>query len=583
MVAAATLGLAVIAWLLYGHPAEAMDDSVPFNAGDPALILWTLRWSGHALFTRHLFDAPIFWPSGNTLAFADPLVAPAPVQRAIDFVLPGGPLVAFNVLIISTLVGNVWATFLLARRVLVDSRAAAFAALAFSFSAMTLGWVGHPQLLPVGLFAVAFHLLLRLLDEARLRFGVWFAVVVSATFSTSLYHGAILAFCAGAMAVVWLAARRFRLPRATWRTLIVSAAITGALLAPIVWPYVKAKRDLNLSRPLVPAFGLNPRDLLTPLPNSTWYSWLDAHASNPSSEHTYFPGLLPTLLGCVGVVALALLALRQYRMRPLNASTITSNVDALGAGAGVLHADDPRGGPRVNELGLLAVAGAVSFVLSLGSEVHGVSMPFAFVHDHVPGFDGIRVASRLVAPAMLVGALFAGLGLRSLLDRLTSARLGYVLSAVACVIVLLEFQAPTPRGKIDESDATLAVYRELKHEPAGAVIELPMGDPRLGGGDWAYTETPRMLYATIDWKPRLNGYSGYWPATYLDDIDVSRTFPGPASLDRLRERHVRYVVLHTAGTGAMLPATAAAIVAALPSTVTAAPFGSSWLIDLERH
>ncbi len=564
-IAAVTVGLGVIAWLLYGHPGAAMDDSVPFNAGDPALILWTLRWSGHSLFTRHLFDAPIFWPSGNTLAFADPLVAPAPVQSAIDFVLPGGPLVAFNVLIISMLIGNVWATFLLARRVLADQRAAAFAALAFSFSAMTLGWVGHPQLLPVGLFAAAFHLLLRLLDEARLRFGVWFAVVVAATFSTSLYHGAILALCAGAMAVVWLASRRFRVPRSTWLTLIASAAITGVLLAPVVWPYVKAKRDLNLSRPLVPEFGLNPRDLLTPLPNSTWYSWLDAHASNPSSEHTYFPGFLPTVLGCVGVVAVALLGLRRYRTRHVDPLTVITG-----------------GGARINELGLLAVAGVVSFVLSIGSEVHGVSMPFAFVHDHVPGFDGIRVASRLVAPAMLVGAIFAGFGLRSLLDRLTSARLGYVLSAVACVIVLLEFQAPTPRGKIDESDATLAVYRQLKHEPAGAVIELPMGDPRLGGGDWAYTETPRMLYATIDWKPRLNGYSGYWPATYLDDIDVSRTFPTPASLDRLRERRVRYVVLHTAGTGAMLPAIAAAIVAALPSSATAALFGSSWLIDLEH-
>ena len=107
-----------------------------------------------------------------------------------------------------------------------------------------------------------------------------------------------------------------------------------------------------------------------------------------------------------------------------------------------------------------------------------------------------------------------------------------------------------------------------------------MGDPRLGGADWAYTESPRMLHATIDWKPRLNGYSGYWPATYLDDIVVSRTFPSRASLERLRERRVRFVVLHTAGTGAMTPVAAATIVAALPTTARAGPFGDSWLIDL---
>jgi hypothetical protein len=209
-------------------------------------------------------------------------------------------------------------------------------------------------------------------------------------------------------------------------------------------------------------------------------------------------------------------------------------------------------------------------------------MPFRFFHRFVPGFDGIRVASRLVAPALLALALLAGAGLCALTSRLRADR-RWVVSAVVSTLIVLELMAPIPRSRVDESDATTAVYHELASRPDGAVVELPMADLRKSGADWAFVESPRMLLATIDWKPRVNGYSGYFPPTYPGDLDTFASFPSPQSLARAKEIGVRYAVLHVAATssaGSYDPVQAQSIIGSLPLGASAEQFGSAWLVDL---
>ncbi len=89
-----------------------------------------------------------------------------------------------------------------------------------------------------------------------------------------------------------------------------------------------------------------------------------------------------------------------------------------------------------------------------------------------------------------------------------------------------------------------------------------------------------MLFSTIDWHPRVNGYSGYVPPGYAEDIDVLNTFPSPVSVERMRQLGVRYAVLHL-GSGQYTPQQVADIVAALPPGSTARPYGDAWLVDIE--
>ena len=148
------------------------------------------------------------------------------------------------------------------------------------------------------------------------------------------------------------------------------------------------------------------------------------------------------------------------------------------------------------------------------------------------------------------------------------------------MLILVELAAPVITAPISTSDATLDVYRALDDRGSEAVVELPMVPPISQPFEWATVEAPRMLFGTIDWHPRVNGYSGYLPPGYAEDVQLLDTFPSPESLARLQALDVRYVVLHL-GVNQLTPQQLADIVAKLPPGATARPYGDAWLVDLK--
>jgi hypothetical protein len=112
------------------------------------------------------------------------------------------------------------------------------------------------------------------------------------------------------------------------------------------------------------------------------------------------------------------------------------------------------------------------------------------------------------------------------------------------------------------------------------VLQLPISGPG-DGPVWAFTEAPRMVLSTIDWKPRVTGYSGFFPPQYPAQVASFAAFPSADSLDLLDGLGVKYVVLRTtayrsgnaaidasvsrAGTDAMTVDAAETLVAAIPS------------------
>ena len=61
---------------------------------------------------------------------------------------------------------------------------------------------------------------------------------------------------------------------------------------------------------------------------------------------------------------------------------------------------------------------------------------------------------------------------------------------------------------------------------------LPGNDP-----EYAYL-------STFHWFPMVNGYSGYYPPSYLDRLDRLKNFPSESAMRQLRRDNVQYVILH---------------------------------------
>jgi hypothetical protein len=232
------------------------------------------------------------------------------------------------------------------------------------------------------------------------------------------------------------------------------------------------------------------------------------------------------------------------------------------------------------ELGLLVLAGLGAFILALGPTIFGLPAPYRFFHEHVPGFTGIRAPARFGVVTLLSIAVLAAYGYARLTERLRSRPLRVLAPVVVGAVVLGELASPVAWVSLPSDAVTLAPYRALAHRPPGPVVELPV-EP--GAPQNAFVAAPRMVYSSIDWHPRLNGYSGFFPSTYVSDAQVLTGFPDLASLKLLRERQIRYVILHVgyeSGFPVISPTQAAAMIAALPAGATATKVGNAWLIDL---
>src|SRR5262249_5160174 len=106
---------------------------------DALLNEWIVGWIAHQL-PRHptqLFDGNIFYPDRATLAYSEPLVAPALMGAPLTW-LGARPVLVYNVLVLAGLALSGWAGYLLAWRWTGDAIAAIVGGTIVAFNAHTL-------------------------------------------------------------------------------------------------------------------------------------------------------------------------------------------------------------------------------------------------------------------------------------------------------------------------------------------------------------------------------------------------------------------------------------------------------------
>lgn len=559
----AVVALVAVVLVMLRPSAHAMTSTLPQNLGDPALNTWILAWQSHAL-TSHpsqWFGGNVFFPHGDALGYSE-LMLPAVPLYAVTFLTTDNPVLAHNVVLVALFLLCALATYALARYLRCSRVAAFVAACGFTFNAYSFAHLGHLQLLTAGFFPLALLACFRMFDRRRVRDGIAVGVVTAALVTACLYYGMIWLVLVAV--VVGYDALRTRRDGRSWSSLVPSgtaAAVAGVLLAPIGVLYLHFQSSNGFVRPLAPEGGLDPSDLLAPAPGSYAYRTAAASAvGRPGSvEHTFFPGFTVLVLGAIGIVTL--LALR----RPAE------------PGERTLRRDEPTL-ERRRAWNLLVAAGFVALVLGIGPTFAGVPAPFRFFFRAVPGFDSIRIAARLAAPAFLVLALGAGRGLDWITGRV---RYSGLIRLGAAALVLVELAAPIPRVQAARDPHETALYDDLRSLPDGALAELPAAGPGAGVAG-VFVESERMLNEIGDWREHFNGTSGGWPQDYLAEAATLDTFPSAESIALIDKWDIRYLVLHVSADGTTpltySPAQAAQIVSGLPAGYSAHRVGDDVVV-----
>jgi len=493
----------VLTWPL---PIRAADHQLGGGV-DPWLYIWNIGWNVHALTNApwNIFDANIFYPNRNTLAYTEHLIGTAPIAGPVIW-LTGNAVLATNVVAMVSVLLCAAGGYFLARRLGLSRPSAFVCGLIFAFTPPRFGRIYQMHLTTIYWVPFGLGFLYSYLKEGRARDVRWAAAMFSLQALTS-GHGTALLLLGGAIMVAAQALGRAlpggrALPVRPAR-LLRDIGVTGVLLliptVLIFIPYWRARKDVGLVRTLDDV-GVSVS------------SWL----ASTSRVDTYLMSLLPEW---------------EWLRTPPDVMLFPGLVALMLAIAGV--ALNRRSGIAWLFVAMIALP----IWMTIGPP-YGV---WQWIY-WLPGFSFIRVPSRFMLLAMLAIAVLAALGFEKLAARFSGRSRAVALTAAALVLAG-EF-ATVPIDVRLQHIRPYAIDRWLDTQPKPfTVVEIPVPQSSLKSLV-VRRHAEYMLHSMAHYQPLVQGYSGIEPPGFEALERILMRFPDAQSLETLAWMKVTFAVVH---------------------------------------
>jgi hypothetical protein len=522
----------------------------PGDAGDPSLNTWLLWWSTERVpLTSAWWNAPMFYPMADSMALSELLIGLLPITAPVQW-FTGNPLLAYNVVFLSSFVLCGLAAYGLAKELTHRREAAVLAGLVFAFGPYRMNQLSHIQMLAyywAPLCLLALHRFVRGREvaaaenhEEQEEHGlVWLAVFAAAWLMQALSNGYAL-FHLSILVGLWV----------IWfvrdlKTFVSIGTAWSIAALPLVAPmlmYREVHERLHLARDIneIQRFSSDVSSLASAPPAlSVWGGRL----LSSQFETALFPGLTvavvlaiaamlafrgrhpvqtrPSLVrAAAGFVALGflLIALSSLLLGPWSiGSAITVGgfhkpLSIAVFGAVVWIAGTGRWRRAWRERSVPAFYAAAAFVLLLlslgpaptffGRQVL-YEAPYAWLM-RLPGFDVLRVPARFGMLLLLSEAILVALAFTRWVP--PGSRRRRVLAVVVGIGVLADGWIRLPLVPAPPA-LDVPIQGILLGSGAKAVVELPPGEPIV--------DFPALYRATQHRKRLVNGFSGFAPPHYL--------------------------------------------------------------------
>jgi len=572
---------------------------------DSFLNTWILAWGVRKITGGEwgsLFDANIFFPYKNTLAYSEHLLGVAltavPIQLGFN-----DPLVTFNVSVLISFVLTALGMYLLVWYLTHNGYAAFFSGLLFSFFPWRIAHIAHLQLLSAQWLPLTFLFLHKAVKSFsyRVLFGAAFFFILQ--FYSCGYYGLFLAvFVVVFMVLALQEGRGHRCRLMTNFGLFF--LFSFLVILPGYLPYLKLKKDFGVIRPFgeVVFFSADFASFLSiPLQNHLWGKILEGFVK-PEGE--LFMGLIAFLMLLTGIGAQTQwkkfpdptpsAPLTPFKavgtlVRLLRFTILFNGVwivylllrggFSLSLGGLKIHSYDLKAPvtillllltflflldrplrhkirsllPRFksSEARFYVTLLGLSFLLTLGPIIHfngrGIAYgPYLLLYEWVPGFEGLRVPARFVVMMHLAVSVLAGFGLAWLLGRIQSSWKRCLMGSGFALLVLIEYASfPISMPSVPVGRDFPQVYTWLAQQPGDfAILEIPLPTRQ----EEIFQDAPYVYFSTYHWKKLVNGYSGFIPPGYTRLYQEElKGFPSEGTLRRIHQLGplgVRYVIVH---------------------------------------
>ncbi len=543
----------LICLLLYPLPVNLSTGLLEAQSGDPLLQIWVVQWNIHKLTTpstwlrtgslSQYFDANIFYPYSNTFAYHDHIFALGLIGLPI-YVISQNPIITYNVLLLLSFILSAYGMYLLCREITRNEYAAFLAGLIFGLLPYRFAHLDHLNLLSIQWLPLCLLFLTRYLfsklettpirtswrniSTITLFWGFFLLQVL-----TSFNYLFMLLFAVGIyivtlLGVQTLVCRKLKfalLSKQKFALLILGGCITGLILLPFIFPYLKANWEMGFQRTLAEAESLSARiqDYLVAPENNVLYGQFTRTFQSPNSrfprEQMLFNGIFPMVLAIWGIFGV------RGKEKNLSSTKIL----------------------RFSFIILLIIAGILSLGPSITLFGKTLPLPYLWLYHYVPGFKSMRVPARFGLLVSFSLAVLAAIGLSQMYEylrrfkRFSNNTLKYVVATgiIGGVIVLEYYSPPKHLSFYPGTKETIpVVYQWLAQQSDDLrIIELPV---RFAKDDFEYT-----YYSTFHWKRMVNGRSAFIPNGITQIFREMRTFPSPRTIDLLKSLGIQYVILHT--------------------------------------
>jgi hypothetical protein len=467
---------------------------------DTAFNTWVIAWVAHQIRNDplSLFQAPIFYPARDALAFSEHMVvqglASAPLHWA-----GLSPVLVYNLMVWAGLALSGFAMALLMRAWTASTFAGIVSGCLYAFNAHLLTRYPHLQALHLQFLPIVLYAFDRLLGESHDR--------TSSTRMAWLLGGAFVvqALCSNYTMVLMTLAlivgfavrpEPWRAHRRLWIALVLTGIGVALALLPFLLPYARVRAEQGLVRTIddVRIYSAGWTDYLatTGRLHYTWWSHRFVEGRT-----ALFPGVLGLLLALVAVV---------------------------------------RGVAWTDRRARMALAfGVTGVALSFGAALPG----YDWLQAHIALLHGIRAVARWGLLFLIAIAILGGYGAAILEQHLRKHAWWPALAmAIVGVVTIEALRAPLA---MERYEGIPAVHSRIARDDVRAVVVFP-----LYGGRNFNLNAEYLLHQTRHWKPMLNAYSSFAPESFHALARHLQSFPDPAAMQDLRTHGFTHVVLHRA-------------------------------------
>jgi hypothetical protein len=273
------------------------------DLGDPYTIAYTLWWDYHATFHQptRLFDATVFYPYRDTLAFSEHDYGIALLFFPL-FAAGVAPLTVHSLATLFAFLLSAYGAFRLARTLTGSTSAAVVAGIAFGFVPYRFHRMPHLHYVFAGWLPLVFEATVLFVRQRSWRRAAWLGAAFTMnalTCITWLILGLIPLALTGALLVVW--ERAWRDPR-LWVRGTLALALSAVIVLQFVLPYRRVAKEHGFVR--------NADEVAIFSPTlSHWFAasartklWSALGRNVATDEMSLFPGLLAPLLSLASLL-----------------------------------------------------------------------------------------------------------------------------------------------------------------------------------------------------------------------------------------------------------------------------------------